>query len=80
MEQIRIEYQMKNAKGSYVQTHVIENDPLYAYRSLTEDLINKKLIGTASITSIKRINLQNGYQKITVTYNNGYRTIYTIRN
>ena len=33
MEQIRIEYQMKNAKGSYVQTHVIENDPLYAYRS-----------------------------------------------
>lgn len=53
-------------------------EPAEVYADLCSDLINKKINKFKSITSIKREPLYNGYQKITVNYNNGCRTTYII--
>ena len=50
------------------------------YDSLTKDLIAKKLNKCTYIKSIKRIPLYNGFQRITVTYDNDVRRIYTVEN
>lgn len=55
-------------------------DPAEVYKALAEDLIQKKINACAYIRSIKRENLYNGYQRITVLYNNGVRSIYTAKN
>ena len=58
---------------------VIEN-PVEVYERLAQEMIAKKINACKYITSIKRVNLYNGFQRITVNYNNGVRAIYTIAN
>jgi hypothetical protein len=60
--------------------HNSTTDTQTVYECLCGDLINKKINACTYIKSIKRVNLYNGYQKITVTYNNDCRAIYTIKN
>ena len=55
------------------------SEPAYVYESLANDLIAKKINACAYIRSIKRENLYTGFQRVTVNYNNGVRTIYTVR-
>lgn len=54
-------------------------DPETIFRRLSGDLIAKKLNACNYIRSIKRANLYNGYQKITVTGDNGTKTEYIIK-
>jgi uncharacterized protein involved in tolerance to divalent cations len=54
-------------------------DPETIYNRLSRDLIAKKLNACLYIRSIKRENLYNGYQKITVTDSNGAKTEYIIK-
>ena len=48
------------------------------YKSLANDMISKKLNNCTYIRSIKRIPLYNGFDKITVSYDNDVRRIYVI--
>jgi tRNA U55 pseudouridine synthase TruB len=50
------------------------------YKRLTETLIAKKINCCKWVKSIKRENLYNGYQKITVNQANGIKEIYIIKN
>ena len=68
--------EVKNGK-TYEITRTCE-DRAEVYESLARDMINKKLCGCTYITSIKRVNLYTGFEKITVNYNNGVRRVYTI--
>ena len=70
------EYQERNKKG-YVTTFTCE-DSERVYQDLTHELISKKLCSCTYIKSIKREQLYNGFIRITVTYDNGGRRIYTI--
>lgn len=65
--------------GKYVEQHS-NDDALYVYQRLTEDLIAKKINCCTYITRISRNNLYNGYAQITVNYNNNVKVIYTIKN
>lgn len=73
----RMEIQQKSGK-SYV-TDRIETDARAIYKSLASDLINKKLANCPWITRVVRERRYDGTQKIVVTYDNGWRTIYIIR-
>ena len=53
-------------------------DQLEVYRSLSQDLISKKLCNCSYIKSIRRVNNYNGTVKIIVTYDNECRSTYTI--
>lgn len=55
-------------------------DPLEIYKRLTDTLIAKKINCCKWVRSIKRENLYNGYQKITVYQTNGIRETYIIKN
>ena len=55
-------------------------DPAEVYKALAEDLISKKINACAYIHSIKRENLYNGFQRLTVSHNNGVRSTYIIKN
>lgn len=57
-------------------------DPVEVFKWLTDELIAKKLNQCAYIRSIKRENLYNGFQRITVTYSSehGGRSVYVIPN
>lgn len=55
-------------------------DALTVYKHLTDDLISKKINCCLYIKSIKRINLYNGFQKITVYYDNGCKAEYIVKN
>jgi hypothetical protein len=54
-------------------------DATRIYQLLTNDLISKKINCCNWIRSIKRENLYNGYQKITVSQNNDCKTVYIIK-
>lgn len=58
----------------------VATDPTEVYRYLAEELIAKKINACSYIRSIKRTNLYNGYQKIVISYDNGGRAVYTIKN
>ena len=73
---VNMTIEVKNGK-TYEVTNVIE-DRAEVYESLARDLINKKLCSCTYIKSIKRVNLYNGFEKITVTYDNDVRRIYVI--
>ena len=68
--------EVKNGK-TYEVTHTC-NDVTEVYKSLTNDLVSKKLNNCTYIKSIKRTPLYNGFDRITVTYDNAVRRIYTI--
>ena len=73
---VNMTIEVKNGK-TYETTNVIE-DRTEIYESLARDLISKKLCSCTYIKSIKRVNLYNGFEKITVTYDNDVRRIYVI--
>lgn len=68
--------EIKNGKAWVVE--FVDTDELLVYKSLTDDLIAKKINQCSYIKSIKRTQLYNGTQKITVVYNNDCRAIYEI--
>ena len=53
-------------------------DQLEVYRSLSNDLISKKICNCSYIKSIRRVNNYNGTINVTVTYNNDCKAIYTV--
>lgn len=68
---------IKNGKN-YIETYS-STDPETIYKRLTNCLIAKKINCCKWIRSIKRENLYNGYQKITVLQDNGVRDEYIIK-
>lgn len=75
-DKVNMTIEVKNGK-KYEVTNVIENRT-EVFESLARDLVNKKLCACTYIKSIKRVNLYNGFEKITVTYDNDVRRIYVI--
>lgn len=73
---VNMTIEVKNGK-TYEVSRVIE-DRAEVYESLARDLISKKINSCCYIKSIKRVNLYTGFEKITVTYDNGVRRTYTI--
>lgn len=63
---------------SYAETYCA-TDPAIIYERLCRDFIAKKLNACEYIRSIKRENLYNGYQRITVLQNNDCKTVYIIK-
>lgn len=55
-------------------------DAVEVYESLVRELINKKINKCTYITSIQRVNLYNGTQRITIRYCNGVKSEYVIKN
>ena len=62
----------------YVETYST-TDALVIYQRLTNALIAKKINACKWVKSIQRVNLYNGYQKITVFENNGCKSEYIIK-
>ena len=76
MEKLTV-YIKENNK--YIETYAT-TDALTIYQRLTDTLIAKKINCCNWVRSIKRVNLYNGYQKITVLENNGCKSEYIIKN
>ena len=76
MENIKRTIEIKNG-NKWIAEGII-TDAAEIYQSLTNDLIAKKINCCSYIKSIERVPLYNGYQNITVTYNNDCRAIYHI--
>lgn len=55
-----------------------ETDETEIYKSLSHDLIAKKIHGASYIVRIKDVCNYDGTRTITVTYNNDVRRVYTI--
>ena len=68
---------IKDGKN-YIETYAT-TDPVNIYQRLTNTLIAKKINCCKWVKSIKRVNLYNGYQKITVLQDNGVKEEYIIR-
>ena len=68
---------IKDGKN-YVETYS-STDTETIYRRLTNSLIAKKINCCKWVRSIKRVNLYNGYQKITVLQDNGVKDEYIIK-
>lgn len=75
MEKLTV-YIRENNK--YIETYAT-TDPETIYRRLTNTLIAKKINCCKWVRSIKRVNLYNGYQQITVLENNGCKEEYIIQ-
>lgn len=67
-------------EGRVWRESFVTTDPVEVYKFLAEELIAKKINACSYIRSIKRTNLYNGYQKIVISYDNGDRAVYTIKN
>ena len=65
-------------EGKTWKQGAIYTDAAEVYKSLTEDLIAKKINSATYIRSIKRTQLYNGFQMITVYYSNNVKAEYTI--
>ena len=65
-------------KGKTWKQGSIHTNAADVYRSLAEDLIAKKINGASYIRSIRRQQLYNGFQEITVYYSNDVKAVYTI--
>lgn len=76
MEQMTI-YIKENNK--YTKSRTI-TDAGEIYERLAQSLIAKKIHCCKWIKSIKRVNLYNGFQRITITEINGLKTEYIIKN
>ena len=68
---------IKDSKN-YIETYS-SSDPETIYKRLTAELIAKKINCCKWVKSIKRVNLYNGYQKITVLQENGVKSEYIIK-
>lgn len=78
MKNIEKVVEVKNA-GKWIMSHIV-TDELEIYKSLSADLIAKKLNNCSYIKTVKRVCNYDGTQNITVTYNNDCRAIYTVKN
>lgn len=58
----------------------IDTDTASVYKSLSHDLIAKKINACTYIKSIKRIQNYDGTNTVIVTYDNNTRSVYTIDN
>lgn len=72
---IRICEQKEN--GKYIECYRTENVQ-DIYKDLALTLISKKINGCTWVKSIKRTPLYNGFQKITVSYDNNCRDTYIV--
>ena len=75
-KEIRFETQQKVGK-QYI-TRYTNTDRADVYQNLSNDLISKKIIGSSSVSRIERKSSCDGMQKITVTYSDGWRTVYEV--
>lgn len=64
--------------GKWTEDYV-STDPVEVFRSLSDDLYRKKIIGSQSIRSIRRTVEYDGFEHITVTQSNDVRHVYTVR-
>ena len=69
----------KKTGKTWVNTY-IDTCPGTVYKSLSHDLIAKKINACTYIKSIKRIQNYDGTNTIIVTYDNNVRSVYTIEN
>lgn len=76
VEKIKVVYEKKEGR-TYTETWRSEN-PEEVYERLSHSLIAKKLNNCGWIRSIKRVPLYNGFDRITVTHDNGGRDVYTV--
>ena len=65
-------------KGKEVVNEITDKVSIYA--RLAGELIAKKLCECKYIKRIKRVNLYNGYEEITVVYDNECKLVFTIKN
>ena len=75
-EQIRATTYTK--EGKRCKEHHETTNPETVYKKLLDDMISKKLNGCTYIRKIERVNLYNGFNRITVYYDNGVKTDYII--
>jgi len=76
VEKIKVVYEKKEGR-TYTETWRSEK-PEEVYERLAHCLIAKKLNNCGWIRSIKRVPLYNGFDRITVTHDNGGRDVYTV--
>lgn len=69
--------EIKNGKKYEIES--VTTDVTTIFESLARDLVAKKLQACTWITSIKDRTNYDGTRTITVTYNNGCRALYTIK-
>lgn len=75
-EQVRATTYTKEGK-SWKECHETTN-PEAVYKKLLDDMISKKLNACTYIRKIEKVNLYNGFNRITVYYDNGVKTDYII--
>lgn len=78
MKEIKKVVEIKNG-GKWEISHVV-TDETEIYKSLSADLIAKKLNACSYIKTIKRVCNYDGTQTILVNYDNSCRAIYTVKN
>lgn len=76
VEKIKVVYEKKEGR-TYTETWRSEK-PEEVYERLSHCLIAKKLNNCTWIKSIKRVPLYNGFDRITITHDNGGRDVYTV--
>lgn len=81
---MEINYKYFDKRGKNLVETFSSNDELYVYKRLADEMVAKKINCCRWIKSIKRENLYNGFQRITVVYNHGEnsdgRGVYIVRN
>ena len=78
MEKVNVKFEEKQGRKFVVTWE--SDDAMQVYDDLAHELIAKKINNCTWIRSIKRTPLYNGFDRITVTQDNGNRRIYTVKN
>ena len=73
---VSVTFQEKQGR-SYVPRYTSTNRE-HVYTKLAHEIVSKTLEKCSWIRSIKRRQLYNGFIEITVSYDNGFRSVYTI--
>jgi hypothetical protein len=76
MRTISMTVQVKT--GRVYNTNRVVTDPSEIYEKLAKDLLHKKIHKCTYISKISERSNYDGTRTITVTYDNGVRTIYVI--
>ena len=76
MDEVRATTYTKDGK-QWEECHETTN-PEQVYKKLLDDMISKKLNGCTYIRKIEKVSLYNGFNRITVYYDNGVKTDYII--
>lgn len=70
-------FEEKAPNGMYRETYYTE-DKLSVYEELSNRLIAKKIDHCKWITSVRKVSLYNGFEKIYVSYDNHTRDIFIV--